>query len=250
MIACLFDQQITFGNRTFTPRTPGGTDVAFAEFDSAGDLVWAMQPEGRGLAAAHLCAGKEGHVYLAGWFRDGLVLGDHILNRPGRDDAFVADLYDSVIIRQPVSQGAFQGGDVMCEVQVLDPSGASFQWYEGVVLPGATNAVLMLSPLKESDAATYTVQVDNGTIKALSMPAVLTVLPPQLPPQLEVQLYAGVSVTGQLGAKYQIQRTDKITEPLHWNVVTNIVMESANFIWIDMGTASVRQHFYRAVVLP
>jgi formylglycine-generating enzyme required for sulfatase activity len=69
---------------------------------------------------------------------------------------------------------------------------------------------------------------------------------PQASAVLNVQLFAGLSITGTIGSVYSIQYATSLATTNNWNGLTNITLLSSPFLWIDT-TAPVAQHrYYRA----
>lgn len=83
------------------------------------------------------------------------------------------------IEEQPTHSMTRAGYDVSLSVVATGAPPPSYQWlWEGTILPGATNAVLTLAPVRETNAGTYQVVLTNLVGAATSAPALLTVLPP------------------------------------------------------------------------
>jgi pectate lyase len=86
---------------------------------------------------------------------------------------------------QPVSQTVLVGEDAGFSVVAAGTEPFTYQWSkDGVEIPGATEAILPLPAVQESDAGTYVVVVTNAGGSATSDPATLTVnaVPPPPPP--------------------------------------------------------------------
>ncbi len=79
---------------------------------------------------------------------------------------------------QPQSQNAFLGGPATFSVSAVGTAPRSYQWqFNGMDIPGATNAVLDLSGLTIKDTGKYSVVVSNSLGVAASQTAVLIVRP-------------------------------------------------------------------------
>jgi hypothetical protein len=80
------------------------------------------------------------------------------------------------VIQGPRSQTAAAGDTVVFETSSFAAPAPTFQWLkDGVILPGATEPALVLSPLRVEDAGVYTAVVENGLGRAQSAGATLTV---------------------------------------------------------------------------
>jgi photosystem II stability/assembly factor-like uncharacterized protein len=77
-------------------------------------------------------------------------------------------------------------------------------------------------------------------------------LPPS-PPTLSLALYAGITISGQVGRRYQIDYADRLDiTPGHtnWHVLTmNLFLPTPNYLFIDTNTVGL-QRFYRAAAMP
>lgn len=84
------------------------------------------------------------------------------------------------ILVPPTGLTVVQGQDAHFEVQASDGGSLSYQWIfgDGVVLPGATNASLLLPSVQPGQAGLYSVIVSNLVGSAVSLPVELVVLVP------------------------------------------------------------------------
>lgn len=88
-------------------------------------------------------------------------------------------LMPPIIKTQPVSQIVPQGTNVTFAVQTTWIAGMDYQWqFEGVDLPGATNAVLVLPNVQPADSGVYACRVSNKLGAVTSSNATLTVVAP------------------------------------------------------------------------
>jgi hypothetical protein len=80
------------------------------------------------------------------------------------------------ITSQPASTSGLLGGSVTLKATVSGTTPLRYQWsFDGVALPGATNAQLTLANLQFAQAGTYAVVVTNACGMKMSSNAVLTV---------------------------------------------------------------------------
>ncbi|HYE32574.1 MAG TPA: immunoglobulin domain-containing protein, partial [Methylomirabilota bacterium] len=83
-----------------------------------------------------------------------------------------------VITRQPASQRAFPGSEVVLEV-VISGTASRYQWLkDNQEIFGATNATLVLSGVASDHSGSYHVDISNFAGSATSDPAIVTVLTP------------------------------------------------------------------------
>ncbi len=91
------------------------------------------------------------------------------------------------ILTQPASQTAIAGGNASLSVVANGSAPLSYQWnFQGVNVPGATNAWLTLANAQPTNAGNYSVVIANNVGSVTSSVATLTVLvPPAIttPPQ-------------------------------------------------------------------
>ena len=70
------------------------------------------------------------------------------------------------------------------------------------------------------------------------------------PPSVAIQMYAGLTISGQIGATYQIQYSPKLNSPTNWATLTNLTLPSSPYLFFDAASASRPVSFYRAVLAP
>ncbi|MBI5384184.1 MAG: immunoglobulin domain-containing protein [Verrucomicrobia bacterium] len=84
------------------------------------------------------------------------------------------------ILTQPLNQNVVQGRKVIFKVSTSGSHPFAYQWrFNGVTIPGATNAVLSLSQVQPSSAGAYSVAISNPFGAVTSAVATLTVATPQ-----------------------------------------------------------------------
>lgn len=97
------------------------------------------------------------------------------------------DLLPPSIDVQPGPQAVMRSENASLSVTATNLLPLSFQWrFQGVDLPGATNATLVLTNVQPAQAGEYEVTVSNPLGAVTSVPAPLTVLPPA-PPEILAQ---------------------------------------------------------------
>jgi hypothetical protein len=159
------------------------------------------------------------------------------------------------ITTQPLSQVAPAGTNVTFTVSAVGASPLTYQWRcDGAVMPGATNAVLLLSGIQQTNAANYTVRVGNPIGSVTSVVATLSVttgntsnllkiLSVVLPPNQQSQ----VTVGGNIGERYSIEVSSNL---INWMVVGNVTNVTGAALFLDARNTNANRCFYRARLLP
>src|SRR5437667_11353965 len=73
----------------------------------------------------------------------------------------------------------------------------------------------------------------------------------QTPPRLDIQLYAGLSITGAVGTVYQIQYVTDLPQtntPSAWSCSEFLQLPASPYLWADKSAPATGRRFYRAVV--
>jgi len=161
-----------------------GSDDAFvAMYTAAGDLVWVRNAGGTGSdSVSGLCVDAAGSLILAGTSTGPVTLGNVSLPGAGSKDAWVArfapldpDLAP-VITLQPQDQTLPAGSYAAVSVGFLGGLPLSFQWrFNGVDLPGQTNAALTFSAVLPTDGGGYSLVLSNSSGAVTSAVATATV---------------------------------------------------------------------------
>ena len=143
---------------------------------------------------------------------------------------------------QPQSQTVAVGGSVTFSVTATGGLPHSYQWLRnGVALPGETNSTLSFTNVTAFSQGGYRVQVANGGGSLSSDEAVLTVLDPKL---ATIQL-VGVTLEGEVGAKYLIEYTPAIN-PTTWQALETVVLTNSPMTYVDMASSTNALRIYRA----
>jgi len=180
----------------------------------------------------------------------------------------VADFYNGAvrlgsppalaITVQPPSQWvALVGDNLSFTVGVSTPGPLNYQWYcNGVVIPGATSAVLTLPAVAVNQAGSYRVKVSSATASATSNPLALTVqtttagalTPPTLIPPSAASggtSTPSMQITSQAltGGTYEVQVSPDL---INW---TTVGVYSAPFTFTAAIVQNYVGQFYRVVFL-
>lgn len=68
-------------------------------------------------------------------------------------------------------------------------------------------------------------------------------------PTLDLHMYAGLTVTGSVGAPYQIQYQDGLGNT-HWLPLADFILPASPYFFVDTNSPHSSQRFYRAVPNP
>jgi hypothetical protein len=150
------------------------------------------------------------------------------------------------ITSQPQSQVGYWGKAVSFSVGVTNGTAPyAYRWQkDGVALPDATNATLVLTNLQMTNAGAYSVVVSDAVTNLTSTLANLTMNPSGV----AIALYAGVTIDGVVGQTYGIQSTLDLSNTNSWVGRTNLTLTVPTYLWYDSQPATQPQTYYR--VLP
>ena len=126
----------------------------------------------------------------------------------------------------------------------------SYQWKKnGVVVPGATSATLLLSDLEVADAGNYSVALTRGTIAADVGPAALVVSPVTTIPVFRVSrltmnpdLSVAFQIEGALDASVLVYASSDLT---NWTLISAQVNSTGEISVTDPAANGKTQRFYR-----
>jgi formylglycine-generating enzyme len=69
----------------------------------------------------------------------------------------------------------------------------------------------------------------------------------QIDPTLELRMYAGITITGEVGTAYSIQWTTNVLDPNGWMTLTNLVLLASPTVYYDADSPSRVKRFYRTI---
>jgi hypothetical protein len=107
----------------------------------------------------------------------------------------------------------------------------------GTNITGATSASLTISNLNASESGAYTVIMSNMAGSSVSTAAELSLL--------SLNMYAGLTIVGQVGATYEIDYMNSLSGT-NWTVLTNIILPSSPYLFFDTTSPFSSSRFYRA----
>jgi formylglycine-generating enzyme required for sulfatase activity len=69
----------------------------------------------------------------------------------------------------------------------------------------------------------------------------------QTPPALDLQLYAGLSITGAVGSVYSVEYVTDLAQTNSWRCLEFLQLPASPYLWADKSAPATGQRFYRAV---
>jgi hypothetical protein len=66
---------------------------------------------------------------------------------------------------------------------------------------------------------------------------------------MDIHMYAGLSISGSIGATYEVQYSTKVNTN-NWQPLADIVLPTSPYLFFDTNSPSAPQRFYRAVLMP
>lgn len=69
----------------------------------------------------------------------------------------------------------------------------------------------------------------------------------QTPTGLDLQLYAGLTITGEVGTVYSIEYVTDLTQTNAWRCLAFLQPPTTNYLWTDTSIPATDRRFYRAV---
>lgn len=145
-----------------------------------------------------------------------------------------------VVSTQPTNTTASPNGAVTFTVSATGGD-LSYQWQlNGTNITGATGATLTLTNLSADQAGVYSVIVSNAAGVATNVIDTLSFL--------NINVYAGLTIVGQVGGNYEIDYWNDLSSS--YTVLANIVLPSSPYLFIDTNSPNFTKRFYRAVLLP
>ena len=149
-----------------------------------------------------------------------------------------------LIVRQPEDRAAIVGNPASFSVEASGAPPLGYQWFfNDAPISGATTPLLAFNPVVATNTGAYKVVVTNSFGSVTSRVAQLSVS------FLEIESYAGIKLLGLVGRTYRIEATPA-SGPVNWQTLTNVVLPSSPYVWIDHGSPAAGQRLYRAAELP
>ena len=67
------------------------------------------------------------------------------------------------------------------------------------------------------------------------------------PPELDLNRYAGLSITGAVGTVYSVEYVTDLAETNDWRTLTFLQLPTPHYLWFDPTAPATGKRFYRAV---
>src|SRR6476620_7578279 len=72
-------------------------------------------------------------------------------------------------------------------------------------------------------------------------------VPAQTPPGLNLQLYAGLSITGAVSTVYSVEYVTDLAQTNSWRCLEFLQPLSSPYLWVDKSAPAVGHRYYRAM---
>ena len=93
----------------------------------------------------------------------------------------------------------------------------------------------------------------NVAVVCVAVGMVVPRLGAQTPPELSIQTYAGLTITGTVGTVYSIEYITDLAQsgdPTAWRCLEYLQLPASPYLWADKSTPATGKRFYRATVFP
>jgi hypothetical protein len=156
--------------------------------------------------------------------------------------AFEADM--PVITSQPLDRIVSQGSTVSFGVAATAQNPLTYQWSkDGVSIPTATNATLLIPNVQPSQAGFYAVAISNGLAGVVSAPAALAVMSTSgagAPGFTSNQF--GFGLSGPAASSFVVEASTNLQT---WLPLSTNTFGAGLFQFLDPGSATNPIRFYR-----
>lgn len=150
------------------------------------------------------------------------------------------------IVSGPLGGRLAVGQALTLRVEAGGAGPLAYQWSRNSTnLAGATNASHVIASATGRDAGDYRVEVRNVGGTVTSGVARVEVLDPEL----AVETFVGLRVTGEVGATYEIQARDS-ANVAEWTPLTRLTLAVSPTAWLDPESNRRPGRIYRAVRQP
>ncbi len=148
------------------------------------------------------------------------------------------------VVSGPVSLNAALNGAASFRVLVSGTTPITYQWQlDGKDLAGATASTLALDNLSPPNSGKYTVVIRNAWGSVTSAPATLTLFG-------DLKMYAGITLAGPVGTRFEIEFTEDVSDPVEWVHLGAVDLPASPYVFIDFDSPGKKHRYYRGVVKP
>ena len=122
-------------------------------------------------------------------------------------------------------------GNVPAQVISVNPAGTQLVVVVPAGLPPGTVAVTVSSQGQTSATSGYGVPDPDAAT-------------------LEVKILAGLDIYGTIGLTYRVDYVNDLQNTNNWTALTNLVLPSRPYFWVDLTSTNQPKRFYRCVRIP
>jgi hypothetical protein len=147
---------------------------------------------------------------------------------------------------QPNGEAVLPGTNVAFQVTATGTAPLTYQWtFNGTNLPNATADTLLLSNVQPPQAGDYAVMIANLAGSVTSAVAILTVVEPLIPLNINVALsQASVSFASELGSNYLLEYKHSL-EDTSWTPVLPVVTGTGGIMTLQDTNPPADSRYYR-----
>jgi hypothetical protein len=220
-----FQYSPTFGTNTIT--SSGGYDCFIAKYDAAGNFIWVRQVGGTAADYGRdIAVDWEGSCYVAGDFSGTATFGTNQLAAQNRDPFLVK--FDSAGNCRWVQQAG----------------GSSLDQSSSLSLDTAGNVVLCGTFRSAANFGTNVLTAVTGDdIFVTKLRSTTT----SVPLTLSIAMYAGLTIYNTPGHDVRIEYLNDIQNTNNWLYLTNFILPTSPYLYIDVDSPNYPRGFYRAI---
>lgn len=162
-------------------------------------------------------------------------------------NSVLVELTAPLVVTQPVGGRFSEGETVVLKCVAEGTVPLWYQWQRnGQNLDQETNAVLRLMDLDSDDVGIYRAVVSNRVGQTFTEEVSVMLVGPEV----SIAQYVGLTITGVVGARYQIEGAPQLA-PEDWAVLHTLVLTNSPQRWFDVETSTAMlPRYYRAVQMP
>jgi hypothetical protein len=142
---------------------------------------------------------------------------------------------------QPISTTVSSGGTVVFAPGISNAQPFGYQWtFNGTNIASATNLSLTITNASSANAGLYALTILNGAAPVTSAVASLATV--------DLRTIAGLIINGFIGTNYAVQSVATLGTGNQWTTQTNLTLVAQPTTWIDYGSLTNPQQYYRLTV--